>query len=69
MDALRLALEIAPAEPALLRRMSDFASRRGNMAEALDWADRALAASPQDLASHNHLVTLHLSQANFAYAA
>jgi tetratricopeptide (TPR) repeat protein len=67
-DALRRALEIAPADPFLLRRMSDIANRRGDIAEAFEWADRAVAASPQDLASHNHLAWLYLSQCNFPAA-
>jgi tetratricopeptide (TPR) repeat protein len=64
--AQRGALELAPADPGVLRRMSDIAVRSGDMQTALEWADRAIAARPNQAASHIHLAWLHLIQGDLA---
>jgi tetratricopeptide (TPR) repeat protein len=67
-DAYRRAVEHAatPAQSApWLVRLSEIGIRRGDVAAALDWARRAVAAGP---AAHHHLAWLHFSHGNLPAA-
>ena len=48
--------------------MSGIAARRGDLTEAFEWADRAVAANPADPYSHSQLATLHLQRDDLAAA-
>ncbi len=62
-----LATQDTNAAP-LLRRISEIEQRRNNLTAALDWAERAAAAAPDDPHSHLHLSRIHLQQRAFAAA-
>ena len=62
------AVELAPLDAGLLRRLSDLKMRLGKPDEALSLAERAIVVSPQDLAGYNHLATLLLQRSDVAGA-
>jgi hypothetical protein len=59
---MRRALDLAPANAGFMRWMSDLAKRRGDIKEAFDWSDRALAIQPGDSRHYDHRARLLLSQ-------
>jgi cellulose synthase operon protein C len=61
-NALRAATTLSKANGHHKRRLSNVLKRRGDREGALSWAKRAIADHPQDLAGHNHLADLYLSQ-------
>ena len=58
-EAALSALQMSPENPGLImRRLSGIAQGRGDSAKALEWAERAIAASPED--PWTHLVHFNL---------
>ena len=66
--AQRAAVDLAPDNAGQLRRLSDILFRRGDIAGAFEWADRATAARPDEAANHVHRAWLHLHQSELDHA-
>jgi tetratricopeptide (TPR) repeat protein len=63
------ALDFNPEHAGLLRRMSELRLEEGKAREALDWAERALAADRGDVESYAYLGLVHMRQGRYAEAA
>ncbi len=67
--AMREALKRAPTHPALLRRISEIAQRRGQLTEAADWAEQGLAVQPLEVGLLNQLAGVRIQQGDLYGAA
>jgi tetratricopeptide (TPR) repeat protein len=63
------ALDFNPEHAGLLRRMSELRWDEAKVNEALDWAERALAAERGDSENYAHLGLLRMRQGRYAEAA
>jgi Flp pilus assembly protein TadD len=62
------AVQFAPTNVGMLRRVSELRMRRGDPEGALIWARRATAANLWDATNHNHEATVLLALGDMAAA-